>query len=57
MGMVVRTNMMAINANRNLGKNNKGVSGYVKSWLPVSELTVQATTLQVLLFQKNEGSD
>lgn len=27
MGMVVRTNMMAINANRNLGKNNKGVSG------------------------------
>lgn len=57
MGMVVRTNMMAINANRNLGKTTKAFQVLLKSWLPVSELTVQATTLQVLLFQKNEGSD
>lgn len=57
MGMVVRTNMMAINANRNLGKTIRAFQVLLKSWFQVSELTVQATTLQVLLFQKNEGSD
>lgn len=48
MAMVVRSNIMAVNANRQLGMNNTQVGKSLRNCLPVSASTAQAMTLPVL---------
>ena len=48
MGMVVRTNIMGINANRQLGMNNNQVSKSLENFHQVTELTALVTMLLVL---------